>query len=79
MQVIINRAKNMLKINIGKISFADFNSAEFQILNVSLLMPFPLSIPEKTGRRTAEIEAKIIPTKGKSINPFENSANISLP
>ena len=60
-------------------SFADFKRAEFQTTRVSLLIPSPLSIPEKTGRRTADIEPNIIPTNGSSMNPFENSAKVSLP
>ena len=76
-QVIIGSAKKTLKISIGKMSFADFKRAEFQTTRVSLLIPFPLSIPEKTGRRTADIEPNIIPTNGSSMNPFENSAKVS--
>ena len=79
MQVIIGSAKKMLKIRIGKINLADFDRAEFQTLIVSSPIPSPLSIPEKTGRRTAEIDPKIIPTNGNSINPLENSAKISFP
>ena len=78
-QVIIGSAKKTLKISLGKMSFADFKRAEFQTTRVSLLIPFTLSIPEKTGRRTADIEPNIIPTNGSSMNPFENSAKVSLP
>lgn len=36
-------------------------------------------MPENTGKRTVEIDPKIIPTNGSSINPFENSAKVSFP